>query len=206
MKQLICKYGTDPAQPSAGFVFADHEDGQAVDMSAYPGCVLIPYAGSIDDLKLFGPEPQKMGPAPTGIDPVTNRPYVDGRAVLDTRCHRAAPELTPVVLSAYAANIRYGIETRGIVVQSIPVATDRSSQAAIEKLASRAARDASYAPSFKGSDGKAYPLKSEQVVEIADGVDDHVQACRAMEDVVNGEIASGKISTLAQIDAAFKTV
>jgi hypothetical protein len=71
--QLVCKYeGTD------GVIVVDYPDTSSVDMSAYPGCVLIRHQESVDS-KLpdgetdrypkVGELPDKLGDAPTDTYP-----------------------------------------------------------------------------------------------------------------------------------------
>jgi hypothetical protein len=65
---LFCKYGTDPKDPSAGFVFAWHDDGAAPDDAVYPGCLAVPYAGAIETLPVYKPDPSHRCAPPLTVE------------------------------------------------------------------------------------------------------------------------------------------
>lgn len=114
----------------------------------------------------------------------------------------AAGQYTKAQLSAYAASKRYDVETGGVTISAMPIATDRQSQAMISGAYSLAQRDAALSVQFKTASGFV-SLTAAQVIEIAVAVATHVQACFSKEAEVGASIAGGQVTSLAEIDAAF---
>ncbi len=220
--QLLCRYDvTDPR------VHAIYADGAVVDWTdpSHAPCVLVPFAGSLPDLGRVGPPPSLMGDPPTECYPdhaeldkhgvpvdhdlraLAGQPYRDNRRIAeDLRPYAAPPESDPVTLVAYLGHVRWAKETGGITVDKVPVATDRTSQGAVEKLASRAARVATFAPQFKGSDGAFYDVGNKGLVAIGDAVSDHIQACFDAEASLLADIKSGKVTAFKGIDNTFAKI
>ena len=103
-------------------------------------------------------------------------------------------------LLSHAASKRHAVETGGITVGSVPVATDRESQSLITGayVYVRNAPDA--VVQFKTASGFV-ELTAVQVEGIATAVAAHVQACFAPESDVSTKITSGTIKSIAAIDA-----
>lgn len=108
----------------------------------------------------------------------------------------------PVDLGAYAAAARFRKETGGISVGGKPVATDRESQALISGAFALVQQQPETVIRFKTPSGFV-TLDAGQMSAIAIAVAQHVQACFAIEADIAGDIASGEITTTAEIDAAF---
>lgn len=103
-------------------------------------------------------------------------------------------------LAALAEN-RWSAERSGIVVSSIPVMTDRESQALITGAALQAFMDASYSLVWKTATGDFVTLSSAQLLAIAQAVRAHVQACFNREAALTTAIeAAGDATALAAID------
>ncbi|WP_377838690.1 DUF4376 domain-containing protein [Bosea sp. UC22_33] len=105
-------------------------------------------------------------------------------------------------LAAYAAQARFRKESGGISLSGQAVATDRESQALISGAFALVQQQPETTIRFKTPSGFV-TLNSTQMSAIAIAVAEHVQACFALEADVAGDIASGEITTTAEIDAAF---
>ncbi len=106
-----------------------------------------------------------------------------------------------VELNAYAASKRYAVETGGIIVNDMHVATDRASQSMITGAYNYAQANPGVMVQFKTAAG-FLELTATQMTAIADAVGSHVQAAFATESSVAAAIQAGTISTFAEIDAA----
>jgi hypothetical protein len=112
----------------------------------------------------------------------------------------------PVVdLVAYAADARWRRETGGIVVGDVPVETDRQSQAMLTGAHAYVAAHPAATIQWKTAAGFV-TLDAATVTALALAVGAHVQASFACEADVAAQIASGSITTPAQIDAAFASI
>ncbi len=126
----------------------------------------------------------------------------------------AAPDGTEFVfgeavvpdLHAYAAAARYAKETGGITVNGAPIATDRASQALITGAWATTQINPAATIQWKGPNGAFVTLDAKALIGLASAVTAHVQACFAAEAQVTGDIASGKVKTTADVDAAFSAV
>lgn len=111
-------------------------------------------------------------------------------------------------LKGYAANARYQKEIAGIVVDGIPIATDRDGQTRIMAAQMLATfSDPKTIFHWKKADGSFAALTPLQVIAIGKAVVTHVQACFAAEANVNAAIATNPTSmTEAKIDSAFAAI
>ena len=159
-----------------GAVFASHDDGQTVPADAYPGCIRIVVP---DDTVL-----EKVGAPPVDGAPDL-RPY-------------AAP---PVDLVAYTADKRWQVETGGIMVGGVPVATDDRSKTMIIGARIKADRDPAFNTKWKTPAGFLM-IDAPTIIAISDAVLAHVDACFAAEAIVLDEIEAGAITAVTQIDEA----
>ena len=135
---------------------------------------------------------------------IAGKVYPDNRQRdLDTRPYLAPREWSTAMLLAYAAQERWNAEVGGISVNDGSVATDRDSQALVERLASRAARDKTFAPAFKAADGVFHDVGNDGLVAIGNAVSDHVAACFAAEETLKASIEKGKATHRADVDKVF---
>ncbi len=115
----------------------------------------------------------------------------------------SAPKSTTITkadLLAYAATRRFVIETGGIILNSMPVMTDRESQSLITGAHSYVQANPDITVRFKTAAG-FIELTATQMTAIANTVGAHVQACFAAEGEVCSQIDAGTIKTMAEIDA-----
>lgn len=114
----------------------------------------------------------------------------------------AAGAVSRSQLLAYAALARWRKETGGINLAGQPIATDRESQSLISGAFALVQQQPETVIRFKTPSGFV-TLDAAQMSAIAIAVAQHVQACFAIEADIAGDIASGEITTTAEIDAAF---
>lgn len=115
----------------------------------------------------------------------------------------AAPEPVEVTkddLTAYAANKRWQVETGGVAINGMQIATDRESQAMISS-AFQVASVTGQTIKFKTAGGFV-ELSPEQMQGIALAVAAHVQASFAAEAAVIDAIQAGEISSAEQIESS----
>jgi hypothetical protein len=115
----------------------------------------------------------------------------------------SAPPDVAVDLLAYAANLRWQIETGGIVIAGVPVATDDRSKMMILGARVAAAANEDWSTVWHGADGGSYPLNAGGMIAISDAVEAHVNATFATFASIKVDIEAGDITTSAEIDAAF---
>lgn len=96
------------------------------------------------------------------------------------------------------AAARYSAETAGTTIMGIPVETDRESQATFTGAAVRALRNPSYVVKWKSRTGFVN-LTNDQILDVADAVGDHVQACFDREAVLLQQVEAAE--TLADLQA-----
>jgi len=115
-----------------------------------------------------------------------------------------APPPTINDLKTYAGNKRWSVETGGIVVEGIPIATDDRSKIMITGARIAAQADAGFTTSWVVADGTVHDLDAEQIIAISDAVLAHVSAAFATYSaVISGINAQPQaITTVAEIDAA----
>lgn len=106
-------------------------------------------------------------------------------------------------LIAYAADKRWQREVGGIVIGSVPVATDDRSKIMIMGARVAATADAGWETVWHGSDGQTYPLNAAGMIAISNAVEAHVNATFATFAGIKADIEAGAITSYAEIDAAF---
>jgi|SRR5215831_9837867 len=106
-------------------------------------------------------------------------------------------------LTNYSAMKRWETETKGIKVSGVPLRTDDRSKQMLGNARAKAKDDESFTTTWIGSDGKLYPVTSADMIKMADGVSDHVDACFDRYATLDGQIKSGQVTTLKQIDDAY---
>ncbi|GAA5542594.1 DUF4376 domain-containing protein [Ochrobactrum soli] len=112
---------------------------------------------------------------------------------------------TGMSLQDYAAAKRWEREVGGTVWNGWPVLSDRKSQSKIiaEAVAIEKCERVDGDP-WKFADGGFRPLTNEQMDDLAAAVRLHVRNSYGIEAQLLAAIASGSITTQAQIDAAFQ--
>ncbi|MGH6999055.1 MAG: DUF4376 domain-containing protein [Phenylobacterium sp.] len=113
------------------------------------------------------------------------------------------PAPAPVNLVAYATDLRWRVETGGIVFAGVPIATDDRSKVMIVGARVAAVADPDWSTVWHGADGQTYPVDAAAMVSISDAVQAHVNSGFATFATVKAAIEAGTISTTAQIDAEF---
>lgn len=136
---------------------------------------------------------------PCGPD-VTQGWVVDG----DDMIAPLAPTVTQDQLLAYAADRRWRREVGGILVGTVPVATDDRSKIMIMGARVAAATSPEWETVWHGADGLTYPLNAAAMIAISNAVEAHVNATFATFAAVKVDIEAGTITTLAAIDAEFE--
>lgn len=136
---------------------------------------------------------------PCGPD-VTQGWVVDG----DDMVAPLAPTVTQDQLLAYAADRRWRREVGGILVGTVPVATDDRSKIMIMGARVAAAASPDWETVWHGADGQTYPINAAAMIAISNAVEAHVNATFATFATVKAEIEAGEITTLAEIDAEFE--
>lgn len=106
-----------------------------------------------------------------------------------------------VDLRGYAADKRWRVETGGITVGGVTVATDDRSKTMIMGARIKADVDPGYVVGWKGADGGFVELSAPQIIAISDAVLAHVDACFAAEAAVSAAIADGAVTTTQQVDS-----
>lgn len=109
------------------------------------------------------------------------------------------PSGLPVDLVSYTAQKRWALETAGITVSGVPVATTRDSQAMIHGAFSMAQAGLVETFQFKSEAG-FLELPAAAVIAIGHAVAQHVQACFAWEKDVLAGVAAGTVTREAEID------
>lgn len=109
------------------------------------------------------------------------------------------------MLTTYVAAKRFKVETGGVVINGMKIATDRESQAMISGAFNYVSVETSATLSFK-TDAGFVSLNADEVRTLALAVGKFVQSCFEKEAEVSVQIASGTISSIASIDAAFQAL
>lgn len=112
-------------------------------------------------------------------------------------------ESVVAMLTGFASAKRFEVETGGITVGSMKVATDRESQARIAAAWVTAKHEPSTVFHWKLPDGTFVDLTAGSLSTMAAAVAAHVQACYAVERKVCELIGKNKISVRSQINEAF---
>lgn len=110
--------------------------------------------------------------------------------------------LQKAALISYAASRRYAVETGGLTISGVKVATDRESQSMLNAAFNIASGNANFTTMWKGDDGTFTALTAPQIIAIAQAVGAFVASCFAAEAAAVTAINAGSITTNAQIDAA----
>jgi len=118
-----------------------------------------------------------------------------------------APVVAPPSVSdlvAYAAARRYTVETGGVSLNGVTIATDRDSQSMVANAYAGMQASGAASVKFKAASGWI-ELSADQLKALALAVFAHVQACFAAEDAADAGINAvpPTIATFAQVDAAF---
>lgn len=103
-------------------------------------------------------------------------------------------DLTKEQRAELIADKRYQVETGGVEVAGYQIPTDRHTQQVLTAMYMRALADANYTIRFKTNFGFVN-LSSAQIIALAEGVHDHVQAAFAREDVLLTAIDNGDLIT-----------
>lgn len=111
------------------------------------------------------------------------------------------PPPTTEQLAAYAADKRWRVETGGISVGGMAVATDDRSKIMIIGARVKANSDPDFTTEWKTAAGFV-TIDAATIIAISDAVQAHVAACFAAEAAVLAEIEGGTITETAEIDAA----
>lgn len=113
------------------------------------------------------------------------------------------PSPTPQDLARYAEDKRWRLETGGIVVGGVSIATDDRSKQMIIGARIAADADPDWTTQWIAADGSVHPIDAATIIAISDAVQAHVNACFVTYAGVKADIDSGVITTTADIDAAF---
>ncbi len=113
------------------------------------------------------------------------------------------PGLSAGELLAYAADKRWRMETGGIELAGVPVATDDRSKIMIMGARVAAVANPEWQTVWHGADGGSYPLGAASMIQISDAVEAHVNATFAKFAQVKAGIEAGAIGSVNDVDAAF---
>ncbi|MDH2313159.1 DUF4376 domain-containing protein [Methylobacterium brachiatum] len=130
--------------------------------------------------------------------------------IVDSAGVFSAPTAVPPTVAelvAYSALKRYAVETGGITVNGLRVATDRDSQSMVANAYAGMQATGAASVKFKAASGWI-ELNLDQIKALAVAVFGHVQACFAAEDACDAGINAGPptIATFADVDAAFASM
>lgn len=120
--------------------------------------------------------------------------YVVGVDQADLEAALVAYDSQSVLRARAAARIaarRYQAETRGIVINGMPIDTGRDSQGLIAGAALAAVIDPQYTVRWKAAHGQFVELTAQQVIGVATAVREHVQACFDREAELLAELDAG---------------
>lgn len=112
------------------------------------------------------------------------------------------PAARKLALLGYARLRRWQIETGGIVVEGMPVATDDRSKLMISGARTSADADPDFTTSWDAG-AVDVDLDAEQIIAISDAVRNHVAGVFAKFKTIRAGIEAGTISSKAQVDAAY---
>jgi len=103
-----------------------------------------------------------------------------------------APDLPAIRarLRARATERRWQVETAGITIAGVQVATDDRAKTLLTGADRKARRDPAFVTRWKGEDGTWADVNAATVIAIADAVFDHVNACFAREEALHAAIAA----------------
>ena len=118
-------------------------------------------------------------------------------------------EATPDVdLVAYAAQKRWQVETGGVTVNGLVIATDDRSKTLLMGARISAAADAKFTTPWTFPDGSEQKLDAATIIAASDAVLAHVAACFDTFSDVKTKIGAKKptIKTPDDVDAAFAAI
>lgn len=143
------------------------------------------------------PEQNIVEEMPTFI----NGEYHQSWSILPATTQEIAQRLIDrkIQMKADAADIRWKRETGGITFNGIPVSTDSESQTKLISVFVLASQNPSFSVTWKGTDGKFYPLSSTQIIDMVGAVRQHIQDAFNWEAQVVAEIDSA--TTHSQLDS-----
>ncbi len=153
-----------------------------------------------DDLVVIAPQ------LPAGVDydgshlEIADADAENVEALIDDIANLRSAALKSSLL-VYAADKRWRVETGGIVVGGMSVATDDRSKLMITGARVKADKDAAFTTNWKTPAGFV-EIDAATIIAISNAVLDHVDASFAIEGAVLAGIEAGTITTQAQIDAA----
>lgn len=112
---------------------------------------------------------------------------------------------TQAELIQHARDLRWQMETAGILFNGVAVATDDRSKLMLSGARQKAATDPDFETTWFGPDPEdtGTVLTAALIIAISDAVLAHVDACFATYGQVVSAIGSGAITTRDQIDEAF---
>lgn len=102
--------------------------------------------------------------------------------------------LNPTDSTALIAQTRWEHEVAGANIHGVDVFTDRDTQNKLTAAALRATRNPDYSVDWKTSDGSFVNLTAAQIIAIADGVGDYVQACYTREAILLAMLDDGQFT------------
>lgn len=157
--------------------------------------------GTVARVILAGPDWQEVFPDVVGVESDTANV---GDAYESGLFHPpAAPPPSEADLMAYAADLRWRIETGGITVAGTSVRTDEKSQAKISGAVILLTADQTIgAIDWEAQPGVWVSLDAATMQAIGVAVGRHVQACFTALKAVQEAITAGEIVSFEQIDAA----
>ncbi|HEY2243448.1 MAG TPA: hypothetical protein VGH47_04390 [Xanthobacteraceae bacterium] len=174
-----------------GLVLGWHDDAAPpVPLASYgSGVRIIPYDQPIGSLSRVGPPPPDKYPL---ADP---RPY-------------GQPTETPVLLKAYASQVRYNVTTAGVVepISAQTIYTDRMSQMLIGNLAIYAKTLAPTAAIDFTQANQHIAMTAQQVINLDTQISQLVQQCRSIEAQCFTDIDAATLATYDDVDARFAGV
>lgn len=133
--------------------------------------------------------------------------YWDGKLIFPDDLYPAIsivdmPAARKATLLAYARQKRWQIETGGIEVGGMPIATDDRSKLMIAGARTSADSDPDFETSWDAGEMDV-DLNAEQIIAISDAVRDHVAAVFAKFKTIRADINAGTLTSKSEVDAAY---
>ncbi|MEI2387472.1 DUF4376 domain-containing protein [Breoghania sp. JC706] len=141
-------------------------------------------------------------PAGTVEVPVKPGPGYEWDEASGTWIALSRPAPTADDLKAHLAALRFDVETGGLTVGTMEIATDRDSQGKILAARVKAADDPDFTTTWKALNGW-FVLDATAIVALSDAVLAHVAACFSAEESTAQAVDAGTVTTQVEIDAAF---
>ncbi|MDF3056813.1 MAG: hypothetical protein K0R17_1028 [Rariglobus sp.] len=111
-----------------------------------------------------------------------------------------------VRLKASATERRWQVETAGISVGGVQVATDDRAKTLLTGADRKARRDSGFSTRWKGEDGTWAEVNAATIIAIADAVFEHVNACFAREEELHAAIdAAADLAALNALQPIIET-